>query len=654
MTKPSLNPLSRTRLAASLLFYLIGILLVGLLSYRQAIRLGIAEYDNRLTSTVNAAELILPDELHTRATLEGQRTRATDMKLAMSVQRLVDAQDVAYLYTLFKKQDQWFFTSSNPTPEELNDPSIYKSAWMEEALDNNATYDQILNTGNPLFIKNSDQYGSFYSYIERRSAPDGTFYLIGADIDISNIVLLAKRSAIISAITAVIATLLILPLVFLLFASVLNQKNILIRHHTRDRLTGLPNRNRLLDDIHKIDKPRLTILDIDKFRDIATLHGPASGDNLIRQFAVFIDNYRHPDVKNILVYRLHSDEFAILISENDASSQEVLDNAIRDFYRSIVRQEFYLPGKKVRLNVYMGAASYHEDIYMLAYMALYEAKDRKETLVSYDERPNLPETYLANVEMKEAVIAALEEDRIAVFYQPIVDARTRRLRKVECLARIVDHHGNVTRTPYEFLPVMQRYRLYHIFSQRIIQQVFAKAKLHPELTFTVNISLLDVNHKPTRDFIIKTARSSRHSSQIEFEILEDECHQNLDSVSIFFNRLRSLGCRVGIDDLGKAHSNLDRLMRLPVDFIKLDGYVVSELVEDSDLQTFTQKALNYAKAKHLQTVAEYCSDTRIAAIAEKTGFDFLQGYCFGQPTPEIPTDESIARYMRENSDARRD
>ena len=647
MTNALTSPISKTRLAAAILFYFIGILLVGLLSYRQALRLGIAEFDNRLEASVKASALIIPDELHTRATLNGQRTRATDMKLAMAIQRLTEAQDIAFLYTLIKREDQWYFTSSNPTPEELEDPGVYASAWMEPTTDNTAFYDRVLQSGKPSYQKVKDRYGNFYTYLTRRSSNDGSLYLVGADIDISNIVRLAKRSAVISAVSAVVATLLILPLIFLLFAAAIHQKNTVIRHHTRDRLTGLPNRNRLLEDIEKINKPRLTILDIDKFRDIATVYGPASGDNLIRQFAVFITNYTHPDIANIHVYRLHSDEFALLISEDDVSSQSKLNEAMRDFYRSIVQQDFYVPGKTVRLNIYMGVASYHEDIFTLAYMALYEAKERRETLISYDSLPSLPDHYVKNIKRKEEIIVALEENRIAVFFQPIVDAKTRLLKKVECLARIVDHEGNVALLPQDFLPTMQRYRLYHIFSQRVIKQVFHKAAQHSDLIFTINVSLQDIHHFPTREIIINEAKASKHCSRIEFEILEDECHEDLDSVSIFFNRLRSLGCRVGIDDLGKAHSNLDRLVHLPVDFIKLDGCVVGELVRDRELQAFTKKALNYAKAKHLQTIAEYCSNAQIADIADRTGFDFLQGFYFGTPTPDVPTDESIAAFIEQ-------
>ena len=117
--------------------------------------------------------------------------------------------------------------------------------------------------------------------------------------------------------------------------------------------------------------------------------------------------------------------------------------------------------------------------------------------------------------------------------------------------------------------------------------------------------------------------------------MENEPITNRRAVVEFIQKAQQLGVRFGIDDLGRSHSNIDRLMSLPLDFIKIDGCIITLIAEDVSTQKVVSELVAIARKHELKVTAEYCHDEATTLMAEKLGIDYLQGFYLGKPSRAI-------------------
>lgn len=418
-----------------------------------------------------------------------------------------------------------------------------------------------------------------------------------------------------------------------------------LKHNVNiDPLTGLPNQQKLLKDLENTSHPNLAFLKITDFNSILNTYGPAITDDLIRQIASRLANYEHDQLKKSSAYYVQPGIFAIVEDQN--TSIEQIASITGDILKTLMSVKYQVGfGEYVAINITVGAVRQKQDAYILANMALQEALNKKQQFYLIDQNTSqLPERYKQELKETQMLLQAIRERRVTAYFQPIIATKSMTVDKYECLARLIDDEGEVILMPGKFMPLAHRANVYYLLSQIMIKKAVEFA-LTNNVIVAVNISITDINNKNTCEYIFKKIKKTGVGHLLHFELLENEVIVDTQMITGFILALQSLGCQVGMDDLGKGYSNIERLFKLPIDFVKIDRTIMENISHNSELRHLAAGMVTLAKRKKLEVVAEYCSDAEVVDIAIKLGVDYLQGFYFGKPQPNVIKEHNFAQAM---------
>jgi diguanylate cyclase (GGDEF)-like protein len=248
-------------------------------------------------------------------------------------------------------------------------------------------------------------------------------------------------------------------------------------------------------------------------------------------------------------------------------------------------------------------------------------------------RPSLRRESLRrqNISMADQIISALDEDRILIAYQPIVDSKTGKIDCYECLARMATREGEIL-SAQDWIPVAERLGLIRRIDRRmadIALDVLGQAK---DISLALNVSASTATDGGwIRAFLTALNKAPDAASRLTVELTETLALRDIEESSKFISRLREIGCRVAIDDFGAGYTSFKNLQYLDVDMVKIDGSFIQRLQESEDNQLFVRTLIALARNFNVQTVAEWVLNEADAALLRSFGVDFLQGYFIGAP-----------------------
>lgn len=393
-----------------------------------------------------------------------------------------------------------------------------------------------------------------------------------------------------------------------------------------DSLTGLKNRRRLTEKLEKRKKSSyLMIINIDSFQEINDLYGDDTGDNILKEFAAFLQEMI---LKEGTLYRLHSDEFALLCERGvDLNEFTMFASLLSE---KISKKSFNINSKgEVSLSATMGI-SYGTDMLLInADIALTLAKKSRKHYLVYDDSMAMAKEYEKNFNWTKRLKKAIDENKIVPLFQPIVDVKTQKIVKYESLIRMVDSNGAYI-SPMFFLELAKKNKLYHQLTKIMIEKTFETFKNLPYIV-SINISVEDILNKEIYGFIINKLQNSDIGNRVVFEIIESEGIENFNQVLEFIVDVKKYGARISIDDFGTGYSNFEYLMKLKVDYIKIDGSMIKNIDTDKNSQMITQTIVEFAKKMNIQTVAEFVYSKNVFDKVVELNVDFAQGYYFGEP-----------------------
>jgi EAL domain-containing protein (putative c-di-GMP-specific phosphodiesterase class I) len=300
----------------------------------------------------------------------------------------------------------------------------------------------------------------------------------------------------------------------------------------------------------------------------------------------------------------------------------------------ISKKRFKINSKsEVSLSATMGI-SYGSDMLLAnADTALKLAKKAKKDFLIYDDSMAMAKEYEKNLEWTKRLKDAIENDKIVPVYQPILETKTKKIVKYEALMRMMDADGSLI-APIHFLELAKKNKLYHQLTMIMIEKTFERFKYLP-YSVSINLSVDDIVNKDIYKFIMDKLKNSPISKNIVFEIIESEGIENFDQVLEFINSVKSYGAKISIDDFGTGYSNFEYLMKLKVDYIKIDGSMIKNIDTDKNSQMITQTIVEFAKKMNIKTVAEFVHSKDVFDKIAELGVDYTQGYYFGAPTQEI-------------------
>ncbi len=396
-----------------------------------------------------------------------------------------------------------------------------------------------------------------------------------------------------------------------------------------DSLTKLHNRQKMIIDIQKASY--LAIIDIHLFREKNEFYGYEIGDTILKDLAQRIKNYFI--VNGINVYYLGSDEFGIMGFKRNTAKKEFYSK-IKEFIKLNEKYELRIDENiDVTTRLTCGIAYTKENLLVNTHIAHKHAKKSNRNISEYSEKINTDEEYKKNLDWTKELSSAIKEDRIIVYFQPIINVATKKIEKYETLMRLKKRDGEII-SPTQFLEISKKTRMYKKLTKIIVTKAFDKFS-DSEYSFSINLCVEDIIANNIGKWFFDLAKEKKVSNRVIIELVESEGIDIYEEMNIFIHKAKESGMRIAIDDFGTGYSNFEYLTKLNADFIKIDGSLISKIHIDKKLCNVVEAIVNFATKNNIQVIGEYVSSREICDKAESIGIDYGQGYYLGKPSSSL-------------------
>lgn len=425
---------------------------------------------------------------------------------------------------------------------------------------------------------------------------------------------------------------------------------------SHDDLTGLVNRREferrlelaLSDARTDGTQHSLCYLDLDQFKIVNDTCGHGAGDELLRQVSALLRMHiRSTDV----LARLGGDEFGLLLNHCPLENASAVANALR---QSLSDFRFVWQDKSFTVNVSIGLVAIDVDSKDLASTlsaadaACFAAKNKGRNRVHiYQANDSELAQQRGEMQLASQITKALEENRFCLYYQPIVPVANTDSHgeHYEVLLRLYDESGKPV-PPNLFIPAAERYNLMHLVDRWVIDTLFSSQKQHyrqawercqrlgDRCLYAINLSGSSINDDQFIEFVRERFSFYQIPPQVIcFEITETVAITNLSKAVQFIQELKQLGCYFSLDDFGSGMSSFTYLKNLPVDYLKIDGQFVKDIVDDPTDLAMTEAINRVGQVMGIQTIAEFVENDAILDKLRMLGVNYAQGYGIAKPRP---------------------
>ena len=419
----------------------------------------------------------------------------------------------------------------------------------------------------------------------------------------------------------------------------------LFRKYETDNVTGLANRVALLQSLRDADPwpiVQVCSLKVNNLRQINNLYGYAVGDQLLRNLSQAIQS----DITELLpttalVFRGSPNEF--LIAAPDACSNQAFYRGMEYLTERLQSQSDLFSDRLVQnvLPILLTAGTAHqdelppemthsaEDLLIKASEARRHAYHHQMPIARAIDLKGTEQVKRDGLIWLSRVRNALSNGDILPYVQPLFDRRGH-IHHVEALMRL--RHEDCIYTPGAFLDLVKPTQLYPRLSMLMIEETFRQLR-DQKVGFTLNFTARDLGNTELIERLKYWLKSGVDPERVTLEIVESDGLRDFDRFTYTLNELRRLGCKLAIDDFGSAYSNLERVLHLKPDWIKLDGSLIRHL-NDSDInRILVKRVVQLCQDLHIRTVAEHVHNESILNSLHAMGVDLFQGFYLAEPMP---------------------
>jgi diguanylate cyclase (GGDEF)-like protein len=432
----------------------------------------------------------------------------------------------------------------------------------------------------------------------------------------------------------------------------------LLHHAFHDALTGQPNRvlfrNKLEEAVSESSTYgqgagcAVLIINIDRFQQINESFGHSAGDRFLISMASTLRRcIRGSDT----LARLSGDEFAILVSRfNDLDEVEMICTRIHE----AMQQPYDLDGNEVFTSVSVGvatsvnSATHPEDLIRDADFAMHRAKSagkaRSEIFKSESHQRARSQFHL-ETELRRAV----ERNELMLYYQPIVDVKTQKIRSFEGLTRWI-HKDRGFVSPVEFIPLAEETGIIVGLGRWALDAACQQVRtwldtVGPEKTVPINVNVSGIQF--ARDDVAEMVREGLERYDIDgrfirVELTETSIMANPTRISESLQKIRKLGVKVALDDFGTGYSSLNYLHQFPIDIIKIDRSFINQLERGNQPYKILEMIGILARNLGHDVVAEGLEDLEHIEMLREMGFQYAQGYYYSKPVESAKASEYVA------------
>lgn len=427
---------------------------------------------------------------------------------------------------------------------------------------------------------------------------------------------------------------------------------------SHDTLTGLVNRyefERQLEEAlltAKLEKQQHTLcyLDLDQFKIVNDTCGHVAGDELLRQITTLLQSkIRVADT----LARLGGDEFGLLLRQCPLNQGVLVAKALHE---NIQKFRFVWQDKSFSVGISIGLTAIDDSNQSIASLmsaadaACYTAKNRgRDRIQVYQANDSELLQQHGQMQWVSRIHKAFEENRFRLYYQSIVpiNSLSNQSPHYEVLLRLIDEKGQLV-SPMAFIPAAERYNLMPAIDRWVISTLFANQSIFNRnssnpyqstanqynYSYAINLSGASINDEQFIDFLHEQFVLYQIPPEIVcFEITETVAIVNLSKATQFIHSLKQLGCRFALDDFGSGMSSFAYLKNLPVDYLKIDGGFVKDIVEDHVAGAMVEAINHIGQMMGLQTIAEFVENEAILEKVRTLGVNYAQGYGISKPLP---------------------
>lgn len=438
----------------------------------------------------------------------------------------------------------------------------------------------------------------------------------------------------------------------LVFHDVTEQRKMaseMVYRATHDALTGLFNRkefehklNHSLVTSHKNHcEHALLFIDLDQFKIINDTCGHTVGDKLLKSIShIMLKRLRNSDSLG----RLGGDEFGILLEK---CSLEPALRIAEDICKDIDSYRFTHHNKRFSISASIGLVIFNEKWTSIEHLmqsadsACYTAKEsgRNRVHIFYDSDFSL-ESRKGSAYWASRITQALEENRFILYNQLIVPVKKGLRVKSEVLLRMLDEKGQLV-SPGTFLPAAEKFHLISRIDRWVVNAVFTWINDHRKQlthvgTISINLSGQSVSDHTFHEYVLERIQSlNLDCSNICFEITETAAITNLAAANTFISSMQKQHILFSLDDFGSGVSSFGHLKSLPIDYLKIDGQFIRDLVSSEIDQATVRCILEVAKVTGKLTIAECVETKEVEALLQQMGVDYVQGFLRHRPVPLV-------------------
>jgi EAL domain-containing protein (putative c-di-GMP-specific phosphodiesterase class I)/GGDEF domain-containing protein len=347
--------------------------------------------------------------------------------------------------------------------------------------------------------------------------------------------------------------------------------------------------------------------------------------------------------------RVQRDQFAFILSGALSEQKHTLcahlEGVIRKSSKNSAVGSLYCIPRAVAVGFgdMSGEAAQTFEIFSRATALINDLQD--DIAAEYEAEMDIPTLSRQHLETANMLTAAMDENRLKLAFQPIIESKTGKIVHYEALLRLYSRDGKISSAGI-LIPIAERMGLVHLLDELTLEMVVREMRADPDVMIAFNVS----NHTTrSPSWMAKFKQYLKETPEISArmicEITETAAHRDLTHVSHFCAEVQGLGAWVALDDFGSGYTSFRQLKALPVDIVKIDGAFIKDLTDNADNRFFVKTLLDFTQGFGLKSVAEFVENGETAKMLMELGVDYLQGYYFGKP-------ENIRRWLKQGEYSR--